>query len=505
MNRHHKRRRFAALAACVGSTAALAVLGSAGPALATVPCRTGGFASGSSFQGTAQQTVWLLGTSWGTHSSCTVAPTSSTITYTKSASGPGLEEFGNGTGVLDATQDPVAFTSGSETKDAAGQVLDWFTGSDDAPTPFELGEARVASGAKNPAEITIPVAQAPVSVLLSLPLSCKIVSGSAVDINTTTVPQIWEGSNPPSGSDPGGIHAQGGYAIATWGALLTQLGYTKITSGTPEAGQFLDEGGATGCEQTIKPQVRQLASGTSFAFKSYLSQVDRPLWAGYANDNVTWPSSAVVQSDPKTPPAEGSQNNDSGGHLSQDTADTPGSIGYANTADAANAGNGGFTNAATSSTFGVGGSTSPHQILYAEVQNNGFNPVGATYADSLLPASSIANCESTKLLPSDTGFPYSYTDSWFGLLVSDPNISADAGSTDYPICAITYDLVWHHYSNGNLFGKTETAHEVANTVHDLFEYITNQGQIDIQSHDYTRFPTAFAAHVHQAVTPGIGY
>jgi ABC-type phosphate transport system substrate-binding protein len=504
MNRHHKRRRFAALAACVGSTAAIAVLGTAGSALATVTCRTGGFAMGSSFQGTAQQQVWLQGSSWGTHSSCSVAPTSSTITYTKLGSGPGLEEFGNGTGVLDATQDQVAFNSGSETKDAAGQVLDWYTGSDQAPSPFELGEARVAAGAKNPAEITIPVAQAPVSVLLSLPLNCKIQAGSAVDMNSTTIPQIWEGSNAPSGSDPGGIQPQGGYAIATWGALLTQLGYSKITSGTPTAGQFLEEGGVTGCEQTIKDQVRQISSGTTFAFKSYLSQVNRPVWLGYANDAVTWPGT-VVQSDPKTPPAEGTQNNDSGGHLTQDTADTPGSIGYANTADAASAGNGGFTNAATSSTFGVGGSTSPHQILYAEIQNNGLNPEGATYADSLLPASSIANCESTKLLPSDTGFPYSYTDSWYGLLVSDPNISADAGSTDYPICAITYDLVWHHYSNKNLYKQTETAHEVANTVHDLLEYITNQGQIDIQSHDYTRFPTAFAAHVHQAVTPGIGY
>ena len=503
MNRHHKRRRFAALAACVGSTAALAALGTAGPALATVPCRTGGFASGSSFQGTAMQTVWLQGTSWGTHSSCAVAPTSSTITYSKTASGQGLAEFGNISGTFEPEQDPVAFSSGSSTKDAAGQVLDWFVGTDDAPTPVELGEARVASGAKNPAEITIPVAQAPVSVLMSLPVNCKIASGSAVDLNNTTIPQIWEGTNAPSGSDPGGIQAQGGYAIATWGALFHQLGYSKITSGTPTSGQVLDEGGAEGCAQAIEPQVRQAVSGTSFAFKSYLAQIDRPAWIGFANDNVTWPSSAVVQSNPKTPPATGEQLNDSGGHLAANTAATPGSIGYANTADAA--GNGAFTNAATSSTFGVGGTTSPHQILYAEVQNNGVSTTGATYEDSLLPESSIANCESTKLIPSDQGFPYSYTDSWFGLLVSNPNIAAVAGPTDYPICAITYDLVWHHYSNVNLYGKTETAHEVANTVHDLFEYITGQGQIDIQSHDYTRFPTGFAAHVHQAVTPGIAF
>src|ERR1700704_4084655 len=244
MNRHHKRRRSAALAACVGSTAAIAVLGTAGPALATVPCRTGGVAAGFSFPGTAMQTVWLQGASWGTHSSCAVAPTSSTMTYSKTSSGQGLAEFGNISGTFEPEQDPVAFASGSTTKDAAGQVLDWYTGTDDAPTPIELGEARVASGAKNPAEITIPVAQAPVSILLSLPVECKIAVGSAVDLNNTTIPQIWEGTNAPSGSDPGGIQAQGGYAIATWGALFHQLGYTKITSGTPTSGQVLDEGGS---------------------------------------------------------------------------------------------------------------------------------------------------------------------------------------------------------------------------------------------------------------------
>ena len=505
MNRHHNRRRRAALAACVGSIAAVAALGTSGSALASVNCRAPGYASGSSFQNTAQTSVWLTTTGWGAHSSCAVAPTSSTMTYTKTASGPGLEEFGNLTGKFLPEKDPTAFKAASPpaTKDVAGQVLDWFVGTDDPPSPRELGEAKVAAGAKNPAEITIPVAQAPVAVMLSLPEKCKIQSGSQVDLNNTTIGQLWEGTNAPSGEDPGGVQAQGGYAIATWGAFLTQLGYTKITSGTPEAGQFLEEGGATGCEQAIKPQVRQVSSGTTYAFKSYLSQINLAVWGGIASDFVTWPSGAVVTSDPKTPPEVGTQLNDTGGHLAGNTAANPGSVGYAVAADAA--GNGGFTSSATSSEFGIGGKTGAHQILWAQLQNNGTEVSGATYADPLLPVSSIANCESTKLLPSEEGFPYSYTDSWAALLASDPNISADAGSSDYPACALTYDLVFHHYSNKNLFGTTETAHEVANTVKDLFEYITGQGQIDIQSHDYTRFPTGFASHVKLAVNPGIGF
>jgi ABC-type phosphate transport system substrate-binding protein len=373
-----------------------------------------------------------------------------------------------------------------------------------------LGEAALAAGTlhNQKAEITIPIAQEPAVVMLSLPAGCKLQAGSAVDLNNTTLPQLWEATTAPSGEDPGGVQPQNGYAINTWGAFFSQLGYSKITSGTPEAGQFLDEGGSTGCGQEIKPQVRQTSSGTSFVFKSYLSQINPAVWNGFAADAPSWPNGSVVTTNLKTGSETEHLLNDTGGHLAQNTAANPGSVGYTNTADAANVSNGGFSNAATASTYSTGAAEthSPsHQILWAEVQNNGLSTEGATYEDPLLPASSIGNCETTKILPAEEGFPYSYTDSWYGLLASDPNISADAGATDYPLCGLTYDLVFHHYSNKHLFGNTETAHEVANTVRDLFEYITGQGQIDIQSHDYTRYPTGFQSHINNAVNPGIGF
>ena len=295
------------------------------------------------------------------------------------------------------------------------------------------------------------------------------------------------------------MQAQGGYAIATWGALLTQLGYSKITSGTPGAGQFLDEGGASGCGQALKAQVSSNVSGTAYAFKSYLNQVNSHVWSTFATDAKTWPTSAVVESDPLSS-GGGSQSNDSEGHLSGNTAANPGSVGFAGAAAAMQVGHGGFTNSATSSTFGTGtGHSAAHQIAWSEIQNNGTSTEGAGYADPMLPSSSLANCVSSKLLAGEEGFPLSSTGSWHGVLASDPNISGDAGPTDYPICALTYDLVWHHYSASKLYGATETAHHVANTVKDLFEYITKQGQIDIQGSGYTRFPVGFASHVNLTV------
>jgi len=486
------------LAACVGSTAALAALGGAGAAQASVTCQTPGYASGDSLQSIAQTEIWLTSTGWGEHSSCSTRPTSATITYSHTSDGQAFEELGDSNGEFHPEADSLANESTTGTKDAAGHVLDWFVGVDDPPTEAQLEEAKTAAGAGELTQMTIPVAQEPIAALLSLPTGCLIDSGSSVDIPNKTLGQLWEGTNAHSGEDPGGIQEQGGYAIGTWGALLTQLGYEKVATNPPtEAGTFHDNGTSTGCKQAIKPQVSANVTGTAYAFKNYLSQINSSVWGTYATDLKTWPSSAVVESDPKSS-GSGSQLNDSNGHLSENTAANPGSVGYASVASPAQAGHGGFTNAATSSTFGTGGgSSAAHQILWAEIQNDGTGSV-ATYADPLEPASSIANCETTKLIPSDRGFPEAATGSWHGVVATDPNISADAGSTDYSICVLTYDLVWRHYGSVNLYSGT-TAENVAHTVKDLFTYITEHGQVDIQSHDYARFPTGMAGHVAHAV------
>jgi len=516
MSRHHISRRLAAIAACAGIVATVAAFGDAGTALASVTCSTApGFASGGSQQKTAQLSVFLTAAGWFSHSNCEVAPKASganSITYTSTTAGQALELFGNNTGELQPQEDPTAVAAqgkGEGVQDTEGQVLDWYVGTDDPPTAGQLSEAQAASGAKNLAEITIPVAQIPIVALLSLPTGCLVPAASHVDINSVTLGQLWEGTNPKSGSDPGGIAAQGGYAADTWGALLTQLGYTVTAENPPtEPNTFYDDGTATGCAQTITPQVRSNNAGLSYSFKNYLAQVNFSVWSEYADDFPNWPSSAVVESDPLTK-GPGSLVNEGNGQITKNTAANPGSVGYVAAPDAATAANGGFTGSATSTTFGTGGgTTTAHQILWAEIQDNGKATTGAAYADPLLgpPSNSTSgNCESSKLTPYDKGFPYSYTDSWYGIVATDPNIAKDAAPGDYPICSLTYDLVWHHYSNTNLFGKTTAAHEVANTVKDLFEYIVGQGQTEVQSHDLDRFPSAFQAHVNQAVSPGIGY
>jgi hypothetical protein len=550
MSRHHRCRRLAALAACVGSTAALAALGGAAPALAveSVTCATPGFASGSSLQNSAQTETWLTSTGWGgsaieatEKTACTVkpfsSPTAPKITYTKTSSGQGLEEFGNGTGVLQPEEDKKAEEAekkGEGIKDTEGNVLDFFVGTDDPPNSSEMGEAQTAAGAKHGSvEITIPVAQSPVTVMLSLPAGCTIEPGSHVDLNNNSIGQLWEGLNAPKTGDPGGIQAQGGYAAGTWGAFLAQLGYAKIAkesefvegkkqfvdvpgteeelarekeNGKKEIEQEKVKEAAPGCAQQINPQARFTESGTSFAYKKYLSQINKKEWGQYADDFTNWPSSLVKLEEPKTA-GVGEFLNESGGNLAEDTAATPGSVGYAAASDAQLKGT--FNDKATVTQFGTGevepeagkkekAKSLKHEILWAQIQDDGTGaePEESGYVDPLLPGESkAANCETSVLVPGDQDFPYSYNDTWAGVTSTDPNIKGDAKVSDYPICALTYDLVWHHYKNAHLYGNTVLAEEVAHTTHNLLEYITTQGQLDIQGHYYQRFPSAMAAHV----------
>src|ERR1700733_11652314 len=168
MSRHHHKARLAALVASVVATVAIAALGSAGSAMATT-CASPGYASGANAQSTAQTSVWLPLTGWGAHTACSSFPS---ITFTGTSAGQGLDEFGNDlNAALAPKEDEVAFKSGGF-KDKAGEVLDWYVATDDPPEQGELTEAEIASsGSSSKAtleEVTIPVAQAPVAVILSL-------------------------------------------------------------------------------------------------------------------------------------------------------------------------------------------------------------------------------------------------------------------------------------------------------------------------------------------------
>jgi ABC-type phosphate transport system substrate-binding protein len=490
MNRHHGKARLAALAASACSVVAVAALGSAGSAMA-LTCESGGFASGSSLQNEAQQKVWLgpeATSGFAKHlGGCSAYPK---ITYTGTSSGEGLDEFGNNTGVLNPEKDKEAIAHGT-INDTAGKPLDWYVGTDDAPNVQQLNNAITASGDThgNLEEITIPIAQAPVAVMLSLPEGCKITEGTPVELDGKTLNQIWL-KELAAGKAP--------YGANSWGALFEQLGYAKVTLATEltKAGQFFDAGGANGCEQEITLEARSTYSGTSFAFKSYLDEnlneqtytvasktfATENVWDGYISDAPSWPVATT----------QGATNK-KGSELAKKTEETPGSTGYANTADAVVSGQ-------FSAVAAPAGKGPAHQIVIALIQNNvgqvtqqeaeKVPPAPKKYSDPI-GAGEEGNCETNATISPDRHTPYSIVDSWYGITSSDPNIAVDDNTGAwYPICAITYDLAWHHYAAAALFPSGPHT-EIGNTVREFLQYAAaGEGQKEVKAHYYDASPIA---------------
>jgi ABC-type phosphate transport system substrate-binding protein len=601
MRRYHSFTRIAALVACVGSTSAIAALAGASPAVAA-ECQKGPlYASGSSFQKTAQEDFKAH---IEANSKCTEKTKSTTITYTPTSSGKGMEVFGAGnlknefaTELLNRKDTTVATAEKTvceptinklaATHEPSGKCLDIFIGTDDAPTALQLenmtngavGKTGSTGSKTFRGAVVIPIAQGPVTAMLSLPAGCKIEGGSKVDMANVALGQLYEGERVPSGADPGGIQAQGGYLGETWGALLTQLGYTKVakeseltktsfTENTPEETLTRFEAGAgeetvtvhskseieknenpggrsvkvahqkkevvkgEGCTGKIKAQVRASESGTSFAFKSYLNQINPTVWSTLATDGVTWPAlSNVIQENIETSGKTPAVKQEKGSQLAEATGAIPGSVGYADSADAALKGGFGETAVLTNRPWQASSTLEEvvkegeaenlttkakepiltlkaqpvksiyHQIVWAQLQDNGTGkPSKPTEFESpLVPGKTTANCQGTSLIGGDEGFPKEWPKTWNGVLASDPNISKVV-PVAYPLCAFTYDVAWHHYANVELYGHTVTGEHMAATAKDYFEYVTGQGVTDLtNSGFYTGPPTAMKGFIKAAV------
>ena len=474
-------RSATGLAVCFGVVAAAAGT----PALAAVEGENV-FGSGSSLQSIAQVKIWT--TTWfktpADHSTLSNNPIA---TYTSTSSSHGLDEFGNNKGVLDLTQDPTA--NDAATNGYGTPVLNAYVGSDDPPTgPLttagtNLANASLAatgSALTKVDELTIPVAQAPVALLMSLPKGVTAGSGSQLMLTNKLLQHIYDANVPASSH----------YAPGTWGALLEDSGWTRVM-GTPGRDQFIDAGGATGGAQGITLQVRSSASGTTYTLKGFMRLSGDPNYpASFVNDNDQWPVRSV------------STGNTGGSQEVANTTANPGSIGYANLADAATASP---AYAKSVTTTAVGGT---HQVAYATLQDN-YGGLGApVYADpqsdtpgqpNVYTGTNInINGDNASFVGHWTvpliGATVDPTGSWGATQASDPDVYdhslLNAQKTGYyPIVAVTYDLAWSGYdvSASNLDSKygggPADAAAAGNTAMSLITYIVNPiaGQSDLSN------------------------
>ncbi len=399
---------------------------------------TGTEGAGSSLQAEAQG-VWDP----GFNASKAGCPGGPKVTYHSIGSGAGYKEW-----AVSKHYGTVGFVGTDNTVNAAEK---------------EAVEKQVDEG-KTSKLLTVPVLQGAVAIAVNLPANCtanSTVASGRLGFDQSTLTGIYEGS------------------ITTWSQILA----------VPGAGNTLTGAGCEPASDTITPIVRKDGSGTTHIFKKYLNNIqDKPMpsedalehtWAELAEGSLStkWPTAAKVKFPAET----------TGPGLLKEVAATPGSVGYANLADARNAANGGFTGQSTSRFWvvlenSVKGSGEKAKRKYADPSSNGDT---ATVAES--------NCKKTEFSNGKGSFPPPNVDAAWN------EVTAKQFSKTYPLCGLTYDLVLTNYAA--YAGNGGNASE-AQTAKDFLGYVVSKkgGAKDIKGHDYNELPKALTPKAEEGVS-----
>lgn len=401
----------------------------AAPAGAAVAPISGG---GASLQSEVQR-AWLG--AWDTLNS------QSGSAYAGSSSGTGLRNLG----LVNSSP-------------ALGSPLFHFVGTDDPPSGTQLTQSGTVTGTN---AITLPVAQAPVAVPVSIPAEVTGATGQ-LRVTNATLEELFRGALPSTG----------GYPANSWGSFLTAAGQSG-----------LGDGGTGVLNNAVTVAVRSSTSGTTYGFKNYLTKVDslrgNSNWLAYNNGDVSWPSTVA------TGFCAGATLNSSGQALVSNVAATDdGAVGYANLADAVARFTRTLTNVSGASLCST--AQRDHLVAYALVQNNGVSG-SATYADPQT-AAGLANVRTDRVDwtnirgedPATAGRSYpGPTGSWFdaGFTANLPAAGVQARVEKYGVVASTYAVVFDDYNTTQL--KAATAYDdpgyqtVEDSVCDYAKYLTS--------------------------------
>jgi ABC-type phosphate transport system substrate-binding protein len=363
-----KARNGARAALLAGAVVAVSVLGAAGSASAEPSC-TGSkiIGQGASFQKVAQLNVWLPDY---TENICPGAE----VEYLATGSGSGLAAWN--------------FDGVSGTINTARQ----FTSSDDAPSPAQIKNARLATTGKLSTAanvLTMPVTQAAITISANPPAGCTIEAIQNVELE-----EVFRGT------------------VLSWDELATAAG-------------------GAACESPITRVVRLDGSGTTYQFKNYLTKINGkgvlPCTGGKVwkelldvpTPNITWPESCEATT--LSPLLRGKKNGNAS--LIERLNETSGSIGYSALSDAK-----------------IGKAP-----VILSLQNNGKTTKKPTYAKGW--TGELSNCGTavyTVPKPAREGEGTGLNANWskvFGAKIS--TVKAGGG---YPLCTLTFSMAFDKYS-----------------------------------------------------------
>jgi len=420
------KRQIGRLGAVAAACAGVALFGcvSAEAQVTEVKCAAI-TASGSSLQNLAQTELWT--TTW-TASGFEKAikeqrcENSVAITYTATSSGKGLGEWGSKEGVLKLGE----AGNGKE-------ELDGFVGTDVGPegsaTTGQIG--RMDEAGKNATEnnsvTAVPVAQSAISVIVSLPVGCKVKKKT----------EKGRVENKP-------LEEEYNMDAIPFSELIDNVGIET-----------------TGCAAVPALQIRETASGTTAGFKRYMNDLEPAVYGPFTetaekSESATeWPELANKQA----------TGNKTGGELAKKVYETPGTIGYADLADARKAGFVGVTPIEHTNS-----KSEKYYSIVLTVNNGGFESTGE-YVNPEVVSNGEANCSKAAYPePTEVGPNIDWS-------IAKQGNSTTATAGVYPLCTLTFDVAWEHYS----YVKGENAAKVAvvytqketNTVYNYLKWVVS--------------------------------
>jgi ABC-type phosphate transport system substrate-binding protein len=449
-------RRTLSAGIIAGASVVAFALPSAASALPGHCAGTSTEGAGSSFQLEAQE-VYKVGFN-KSKAGCIAGPK---IGYRSVGSGAGYQEWNK-----EQKYGTVGFVGTDNTVNAAEKLA---------------VENEVDSG-KSSKLLTVPVVQGAEAIVMNLPANCvanSAVATGRLGITQATLTGIYEGT------------------VTKWSEIVAD----------PNTGNELKstESGTCNPETAITPIVRKDSSGTTHIFKKFLFRNDAAALenecAPAASATLTWGELAEGTKD-CTAGAE-SRNQAWPLHLGvavvkhastttntgvlQEVAAIPGSIGYADLAQARNAANGGFTGQSPQRFWAV--LESSQKVKNEVVASRKFADP-STNKDVGVTAES--NCKKTEYTNGTAAFPPLVTDAW-------NEAAAKQFSKTYPLCGLTYVLVNSNYAAYASHGGNE---KEAQTVSDYTAFITSKkgGGKEIKSHDYAALPKELVEKGEEAVS-----
>jgi ABC-type phosphate transport system substrate-binding protein len=463
-----RARRHRLIPASIISAAALAALVAPGAASASLGVQCSGSnitGQGAAVEKIAFQNVWdpkfNVSTAKAACSGKQGDKLKPEVTYTSTGSGAGLESWG---AEESQAEREVKVGKGEKVPALSYAATNAFIGTTEPPNATQISNIEShETTANSPTVETIPDAQFALAILVNLPTGCTATSKGAAGrlvINDATLQGIFAGT------------------IKTWGGIADDGDKLTPSSCATDA---------------IQPVVRFDQAGTTHVLKRFLYLINQSSfsaegqkageeettnWSNLSEGkfNVKWPVAASVIK----PAAKGDSEE------AKKVAATPGSIGYANLAEARG-----------TNLFSGTGNGPTTAKFWADLEResktteNGKHELVTTYiyadpaSNKDVEAAAKANCAKTIYvngLTEESGeFPPS------SVFAPWNEVTGQLISKTYPLCGFTYVLGLSSYSSYPGTALTE-----ATTANNFLRYVleASGGQKLIgENHDYVALPT----------------